>query len=204
MGQQIISLFSKVVCQNTIDFNLDKIVSKVNEFEFRKAVDRKDSTEASIDKNVLEHLEFKSLKEELIKYVYDYTHNILKYTYNDFYISGSWLTKSIKGEYSSLHNHNNCLFSGVLYLQTDEKTGGMIFEKMGEDRLQLKASEYNLLNSSSHSFLPKAGLLIMFPSEMYHKILENNSDLTRISLAFNVFPRGEIGIETSDSFLCLV
>lgn len=201
--QQIFTVFSKPIYLNTINYNLEKIIPNVNKLQFNKANNRPDNTQASSNKNVLELNEFKDLKEHIMKYVYDYTHNILKYTYNDFYITRSWFTKSVKGEYANLHNHNNCLFSGVLYIQTDENTGGIVFSDMTNDRLELEASEYNILNSKSHTIFPKAGLLLMFPSETYHKILENNSDLTRISLAFNVFPTGGIGIETSDSFLYL-
>jgi len=201
--QQIFTIFSKPIYLNTINYNLEKIIPNINKLQFNKANNRPDNTQASSNKNVLELNEFKDLKEHIMKYVYDYTHNILKYTYNDFYITRSWFTKSVKGEYANLHNHNNCLFSGVLYIQTDENTGGIVFSDMTNDRLELEASEYNILNSKSHTIFPKAGLLLMFPSETYHKILENNSDLTRISLAFNVFPTGGIGIETSDSFLYL-
>lgn len=201
--QQIFTLFSKPVYLNTIDFDIKNIVSEIKTISFKKADNRPDNTQVSLNKDILELNEFKNLKKEIMKYVYDYTHNVLKYTKNDFYITRSWLTKSVKGEYANFHNHNNCLFSGVLYIQTDENTGGITFDNMGNDRIQLKPSEYNILNSKSHTILPKAGLLIMFPSETYHKILENNSDLTRISLAFNVFPTGGIGIETSDSFLYL-
>jgi len=201
--QQIFTVFSKPIYLNTINYNLEKIIPNINKLQFNKANNRPDNTQASSNKNVLELNEFKDLKEDIMKYVYDYTHNLLKYTYNDFYITRSWFTKSVKGEYANLHNHNNCLFSGVLYIQTDENTGGIVFSDMTNDRLELEASEYNILNSKSHTIIPKAGLLIIFPSETYHKILENNSDLTRISLAFNVFPTGGIGIETSDSFLYL-
>lgn len=202
--QQIFTVFSKPIYLNTINYNLEKIIPNINKLQFNKANNRPDNTQASSNKNVLELNKFKDLKEHIMKYVYDYTHNLLKYTYNDFYITRSWFTKSVKGEYANFHNHNNCLFSGVLYIQTDENTGGIVFSDMTNDRLQLEASEYNIFNSKSHTIFPKAGLLIMFPSETYHKILENNSDLTRISLAFNIYPKGNIGVETSDSFLKII
>ena len=202
--QQIFTIFSKPIYLNTINYNLEKIIPNINKLQFNKANNRPDNTQASSNKNVLELNEFKDLKEDIMKYVYDYTHNLLKYTYNDFYITRSWFTKSVKGEYANLHNHNNCLFSGVLYIQTDENTGGIVFSDMTNDRLELEASEYNILNSKSHTIIPKAGLLIIFPSETYHKILENNFDLTRISLAFNIYPKGNIGVETSDSFLKII
>ena len=35
--------------------------------------------------------------------------------------------------------------------------------------------------------------MILFPSEVHHKILKNNSNIVRHSLAFNFLPIGKIG-----------
>ena len=35
---------------------------------------------------------------------------------------------------------------------------------------------------------------MIFPSEVHHKIAENESDTTRYSLAFNVIPTGLMGV----------
>ena len=44
-------------------------------------------------------------------------------------------------------------------------------------------------------------MIIFFPIELFHKILKNNSDIIRYSIAFNMIPVGNIGNINSDSFL---
>ena len=46
-----------------------------------------------------------------------------------------------------------------------------------------------MLNTSSASYLPKPGRMLLFQSWMPHSVLKNNSEKTRISIAFNVNPK---------------
>ena len=50
----------------------------------------------------------------------------MRYT-NQFKITTSWFTKALKGQSSNFHNHNNSMYSAVLYLQTDENSGAISF-----------------------------------------------------------------------------
>ena len=59
--------------------------------------------------------------------------------------------------------------------------------------------EYNFNNASEIKFNPYNNLLILFPSELHHKILINKSDTIRYSLAFNLVPTGLLGNKNSDS-----
>ena len=43
------------------------------------------------------------------------------------------------------------------------------------------------------SIKPTNGMFLIFPSEVWHKIAQNNSDITRYSLAINFLPTGFIG-----------
>jgi hypothetical protein len=54
-------------------------------------------------------------------------------------------------------------------------------------------SEYNLYNSSSWEITPKKNLMIIFPSYLFHKVNTHISNENRYSLAFNLFPKGNIG-----------
>jgi len=44
-------------------------------------------------------------------------------------------------------------------------------------------------------------MLIFFPSETYHRIVNNKSNKIRYSLAFNLIPVGPIGDKTNDGFV---
>ena len=68
-------------------------------------------------------------------------------------------------------------------------------------RFNLIPTEFNIHNSQKFNFKPKNKMIIFFPSELYHKIEKNNSNITRYSIDFNMMPIGNIGSINSDSFL---
>ena len=49
----------------------------------------------------------------------------------------------------------------------------------------------------------KNNTLIFFPSECHHRVLSHKSDKIRYAIAFNLIPKGKLGIEGEDSFLVL-
>ena len=190
-------LFSKPVYGKYLNIDTKKIVSILEEYDFHDAGDpnwRKVDNISSQSDNlyVLKDKRFKFLKDELMKEFHLFTSDIMKYP-NKFEITTSWFTKATKGQSSTCHNHNNCILSGVLYLQTNENSGDISFKDFVDKRYVMRTKEYNELNSIAWRIKPADGLLIIFPSEVYHKVEENESDITRYSLAFNVVPTGLIG-----------
>ena len=130
-----------------------------------------------------------------MKAFYSFASDVMRYS-NKFEITTSWFTKSITGQSSSSHNHNNCMYSAVLYLQTSENSGDIMFKSFADKRYNLVKNDYNLYNSTEWEVKPVDGLLVIFPSEIYHQILENKSDTTRYSLAFNLMPTGLLGVDS--------
>ena len=55
------------------------------------------------------------------------------------------------------------------------------------------STEQNIFNCTSYSFSPTAGMLIFFPSEVWHSVDMNKSNITRYSMAFNLVPTGKLG-----------
>ena len=155
---------------------------------------------ASSNKNVLEDEKLRFVKDKLVEEFDLFSSDIMKYN-NEFEIVTSWFTRCKEGQSSDFHNHNNCLLSGVLYLQTDENSSNIKFQNFDNRRYQMIIEEYNIFNSVEFRLKPKDGLLIFFPSEMWHKIEENKSHNTRYSLAFNLLPVGLIGNDKSDSHM---
>ena len=204
-------LFSKPLYSKILNIDTKKIISMYDsgkhttEFhdagEKYKLGDNVDNISSSSDcLYVLEEKRFKFLKDELMKAFYSFASDVMRYS-NKFEITTSWFTKSIPGQSSNSHNHNNCMFSAVLYLQTSENCGNIVFTDSIDKRYKLEKNSYNLFNSPEWNITPKDGLLLMFPSEVYHKIAENKSDTTRYSLAFNVVPTGLIGNIDTDSHM---
>ena len=93
------------------------------------------------------------------------------------------------------------MWSGVYYVDVPQKSGGITFENFDVQRFQLQVLDYNENNSDKVTIVPETDTIIFFPSEVYHKIETNESNMTRYSIAFNWLPIGEIGDDTSDSFI---
>ena len=198
-GQVTINpIFSKPLYSKFTNIDTKKIVSMIDEDGFH---DDYNNTEPGVANmsfisnsiHVLDDNKFKFLKDILMKEFYLYASDVMGYT-NEFEITTSWFTMSTKGQSSKFHNHSNCMMSGVLYLQTSENSGNIIFENFNNERYSLDIKEYNVFNSPRWSLKPEDGQLVMFPSEVHHKIAENKSDTTRYSLAFNLIPTGALGV----------
>lgn len=185
-----------------LEIDTDKIISMIdNHFEnsgTNTSIDVDNISSVSISKSILELENFIDLKKQLMNELNNFFHNVMNYE-SDFKITTSWFTKSQNSQSSNYHNHNNSMFSGILYLQTDENSGDISFEDFNNRRYKLNVKEYNIYNCTEYQIKPIEGLLILFPSEVHHKILKNNSNIVRHSLAFNIIPVGEIG--SGDSYL---
>ena len=200
--------FGKPIYSNILDVDTDKVVSTIKkENEFIKSGSPDDEsdrlTSTSSNKNILEDEKLKFLKDLLLEEFYKFSYGVMKYS-NKFRITTSWITESNNGENSNYHNHSNCMYSCVFYLQAEENSGDIEFTSYNNDaRWLLETTELNDFNSTSWTWHPTPNMLLIFPSEVYHKIRKNNSDSARYSLAFNLIPIGLIGDETSDSHMII-
>ena len=55
-----------------------------------------------------------------------------------------------------------------------------------------------MYTTSEFFITPEPGDIILFPSHLEHRVLENDSNMPRYSLAFNFFARGTVGGGTSE------
>jgi uncharacterized protein (TIGR02466 family) len=197
---KVLLFFAKPIYVTKINFDYNKVVSLIEKINFKPSGSNKQKylnveniSEASEIKNILKNKTFYFLKKLIMIEFNKFKKEYLKYE-NNFKITTSWATKTLPNQTSNYHNHKNCMFSGVLYIQTDENSGAINFINYNNNSsFQLNRKEYNQYNATDYSILPKNGLLIFFPSEMHHKILKNNSSNIRYSLAFNFFPTGHLG-----------
>jgi len=205
MDVTILPLFSKVIYANDLNIDTTKVLKELKEnFEtsgYKYLTDGNlNISLVGSNKSILENKNFRSLKIIIEKEFKKYAQNVLRYE-NKFKITTSWVTKSKPNQESNYHNHNNCMFSGVLYLKADENSGGIDFLNFENNRFLLKAKDYNIFNGRNYTLDAKQGRILFFPSEMYHKILKNKSQEDRYSLAFNFMPIGNIGNLKDDSHL---
>lgn len=154
----------------------------------------------SVDKRILDRPEFKSLHEIVLREIEAYTREVLAVNRSiEFYVTDSWINVYRRGQFAGPHTHNNSLISGVLYLQVNEQSGALVFQRDIHSlvpfppSLDLDMDFFNLYNCKSWVHKPKIGDICLFPSVVMHAADPNESDEDRICLAFNVFVRGNIG-----------
>jgi uncharacterized protein (TIGR02466 family) len=207
-------LFSKPVYTRIIEDIDDKEILEINNLIDKEEYDTSgnknnpnfrdkiQNSKASETKILLNKPEFKSLKNILLNEFNYFKNEILRFNNNNFDITTSWIAKTEPGEESEYHNHHNCYYSGVFYTKVNDKTGNIVFENFSDNkRFLIIPKEYNIFNSNNYYIEPKNKMILFFPSEMYHKIYKNTSNITRYSIAFNLVPTGVLG--DGDSTLVL-
>ena len=78
-----------------------------------------------------------------------------------------WFNVNGKGAHHTWHSHGGASIVGVLYIQVPKDSGDIEFK-------------------DGTSITPYPGLLLVFPAGLEHRVLANQSNEKRISLAFNI------------------
>ncbi len=197
--QEIFQLFSKVVSTDYLGLKEPERIKTLNILKSISYSSAGTGTEednlpyTSDERYLLDLPKLHFLKYKLLRFVNDYMHNTLRYEHNNFKITTSWVAKTTPGTMSHWHNHNNCFFSGVYYVDTYEKCGRLRFSNFETKRYEPTVDEHNILNGREFYLEPSNDKIIMFPAELYHMVAKNNSEHDRYSIAFNVIPIGTIG-----------
>lgn len=163
-----------------------------------------DNGDYSKNKNVLSCPELFLLKQRILERVEHYIHEVLHVdTDVQFMIENSWVNRHKKNDFAGTHRHSNSLISGVYYIDVDNHSGAIIFEKdknnynLFTDTLEIPfkndQDSLNIFNAEAWGITPENDDLILFPSLLYHSVQESKSDVIRYTLAFNLFPRGNLG-----------
>lgn len=191
---EILELFPTVVFKT----NINSIPEKnkiIHDTEYCRYEDTKCYLSSST--NILD--QYSDLKDLIYKEFNNYIEHILKMdtTNIEFYITRSWIVKHIIDDYGKSHIHQNSIFSGILYLDVDEKSGNIIFEKNNRDNIAhnffaFDFKEWNKYNCMSWSISPKNNDLLFFPSNLHHSITRSQSNNPRYVLAFDFFIRGAL------------
>ena len=156
-------------------------------------------SKSSTSYDVLEELP--KLKSSILRRFYLFKDKYLFYTKNDFVITTSWSTRTRKGDYSKFHNHQNSFYSGVFYFGGDADTAKIRFNNPYRRTLWVESTKLNELNMEQFRITPHKNLLIFFPSYIDHAIQEHQSDTVRYSIAFNLMPVGQLGMEDSGAYI---
>ena len=162
---------------------------KKEKFKFAQYTDR-DSVFISKDINVLR--KYKELNKEIIKAVNTTLKEVLMLENINYIIFSSWLTKTELQGSSDPHNHANSWLSGVYYPKGDPGFG-IKFYNDHKTQFFTPPTKYNIYNSGEWNIIPEDNYLILFFSQLRHKIMPNQSNKNRFSLSFNILPEGQFG-----------
>jgi uncharacterized protein (TIGR02466 family) len=151
--------------------------------------------------NILDDEKMKNIKNYIEQGIKYYIETILCPENNDIeiYITESWCNFTSKGQSHHLHAHPNSILSGCLYVDVDKEDKIHFYNYTTYNRINIEVDKrkYNKFNSSSWWLPVENGELIIFDSSLSHSVEEITTDHTRISISFNTFIKGEIGIHTT-------
>jgi uncharacterized protein (TIGR02466 family) len=200
---EIFPLFSTPVYVTTPDVpsqKFQKVLNYCKELEYYRNAGQ---NWASNNRDVLSEPMFAEIKDLIQKEIDYYTKNVMMWDSNEFYITQSWVNVNPKDTEHHIHYHYNSIISGTFYLETGDNDNIVFHRKSELSLLTMKRSSFNIWNSDLWKVQVKNNTIVLFPSSLYHSVDKNESDYERVSIAFNVFARGEFGSEEGLTYLKL-
>ena len=139
---------------------------------------------------------YKELNKEINKAINVTLKETLMLKNINYKIFSSWLTKTKPQDFSDSHYHSNSWLSGIYYPKADP---GFSIKFFNDHTTQFSTipTEYNIFNAYDWIITPGDNFLILFFSQLRHKIMPNRSQKDRFSLSFNLLPKGEMGVNDS-------
>ena len=118
----------------------------------------------------------------------------LKYDVEDIVITDMWATVLKSAEHHPAHTHSNNFLSGTYYLHSDQGASIMFRDpRPAADVILPRLKETIIENSSLLSYASKQNRAIIFPSWLPHWVKQNKSKNKRISIAWNIQLKGQLG-----------
>ena len=103
-------------------------------------------------------------------------------------VDNCWAMINYKYGFSKVHSHANSIFSGVYSISTPKRSGNIFFidPRPGKMVLQPPLQEVDCSTTQQVSYKPQAGMMLIFPSWLWHGVEPNLSEEIRISISFNL------------------
>jgi len=179
-------------------FNLDReLTFKENQYIINLPKKTNTLNLTSVDSYVLNSEVLQDLKSFFDKSLQNY----LNVVYNpstdcSLKITQSWCNYTENQQGHHIHSHQNSIVSGVFYVQTCENDKIRFFTHSSHlNGMRVNPEEYNIFNSYSWWLPSKQCTLILFPSNLQHGVNIIHKKESRISLSFNTFFSGVVGLE---------
>mgnify|MGYP003340216308 FL=1 len=111
----------------------------------------------------------------------------------DMTIKYIWVNVNSTSGYNTLHHHGVITpLSGVFYIKVPENSGDIVFHRpthlCGSTFYRNISDEFHGENKTmpEYRITPKEGMIVLFPSYLWHLVEPNTSGGDRISISFNI------------------
>lgn len=143
--------------------------------------------------NLHKQREFKEFAELVISTSKEIL-NKLKYDVEDIVISDMWANVLKSAEHHPAHTHSNNFLSGTYYLHSDQGASIMFQDPRPAAGVILpRMTEQTIANANLLTYDSKQNRAIIFPSWLPHYVKPNKSKNKRISIAWNIQVKGQVG-----------
>ena len=143
------------------------------------------------------HSEDFDLEKEEPRYFVNSISSSINYSLNDMgwdlkqqetKITSMWSIINKKDASNARHIHSNNYLSSAYYVRAPKNCGNIVFHdpRSVTTFRYPKIAKPNNLNTNVFSVEPKEGLLVLFPSYLYHSVDLNRSGEERIVISFNI------------------
>jgi uncharacterized protein (TIGR02466 family) len=190
---KIIPAFPSVIGATHIKQDISAIWNDIDNIEFSKSTG--DNTAGFVSKKMRLLNEYPEIKKILFDEFNKFKDECLKLKDTNFNITTSWMTMTPTRGFCQHHHHKNSYYSAVLYEKptNDIDSGNLILIRPTlSTLLPNEPEEHTILNSDQIIIEPDTNLIVFFPSYLYHRINMYTGKENRYSIAFNLFPVGEL------------
>ena len=143
---------------------------------------------------------FDKLQDDIMHCVRYMVNDVYEFKDIEPYMVTMWGVGVKPTSYVRTHYHSNSFISGVYY-PGDMDYAPLRFYDTINSTIRPNIKKVNILNVPNSIQKPMGGDLFLFPSQLKHDTLPNNTDGIRLSISFNVWIKGIVGDETSLTYL---
>ena len=197
---KFVDLFPTVILQETLNIPYEVSNQYKNIIISEKMVGEGSNGSYTVEQRILDKSPFSYLKLQILKLSKIYLTE-LGHKFQDIQITSSWGNVLQKQNSIHSHHHTNSYICGVFYLDNSSpltflnpqlESWGFVPE-FKDDSSKLRKQQQYFIN-------PLKNDLIIFPSWLKHRVSPTSQE-QRISIAFNIIPKGEFGHPTQKLYL---
>jgi uncharacterized protein (TIGR02466 family) len=134
--------------------------------------------------NIVENDKFNSLHEWLFEKVRDYAIT-MGYKNKKIQCKDGWINFYKKYDYQDVHDHDTCDISAVYYVSIPKNSGNIMFYTHETRGVANFYDPNNQFTWKTYSIEPREGMLLMFKSNLQHRVDPNKTNQSKITLAYN-------------------